>query len=431
MVVSRWRSSPSSLSSQQAMSHDPSSAILIPTIDRTSHLAAVSVSKAPIRSTSTSSSKKYTSFTFSNTYLLILLTTFFLLISTCSAEFYIEERMVEVREDIPDLFASTLARLARSGTILVDQRPDPLTRDSQSVPKPKKQWEITIEATETEEETLYSDSDLRKRKAEPIVATITSTATITPPKISSTVTASVTTSSTSTLASSETSSGLTSAATPTSASLPAPFDSGFTSNITTTCSSFMMNFLANETFKKCLPFSLLLQVCFVLSHLISLCLSGILYYSPPMCTHLILSSHLDILSYHINPIDTKLIQSPPELKLLLPSLQIPRPHNPNPRCLLLRRPSNMYLLNELHRVQHNIHRRMFQRPRSSQSPHNASASGTPRLLHPLHSFLSKRPFKRRILLRASRDQLLESDGFLHLLFAVKCESARRITANMQ
>ncbi|RAL60061.1 hypothetical protein DID88_000687 [Monilinia fructigena] len=99
------------------------------------------------------------------------------------------------------------------------------------------------------------ESNLESNVGKRNIATITSTATITPPK--STSTASPTSSST--LASSDTSSGLASAATGSTSSLPTLFDSGFTSNITSTCSSFMMDFLANETFKSCLPFSLLLQ----------------------------------------------------------------------------------------------------------------------------------------------------------------------------
>ncbi|KAI9646299.1 hypothetical protein NHQ30_005740 [Ciborinia camelliae] len=222
--------------------------------------------------------------------------------------------MVDVRNDIPELFASTLERLARSGTILVDQRPNP------SLPRATipalKQWEITRpdtkdrEEDESESENEYDISvnnhhfylghqnlddldldtdtnhdlnqDLEVEKFQPLsqsqsqerssdeeanpssdlhkrnIATITSTATIIPPKsiMTSTVTAS---SSSSTLASSETSSGLWSAATGNAGALPAPFDSGFTSNITASCSSFMMGFLANESFKACLPFSLLLQ----------------------------------------------------------------------------------------------------------------------------------------------------------------------------
>ncbi|KAG4027520.1 hypothetical protein MFRU_029g00440 [Monilinia fructicola] len=192
--------------------------------------------------------------------------------------------MIEVRDDIPELFASTLARLARSGTILVDQRPDPFLARASLSDSALKSWEISsrvIEEKENDHPDLQSnlelelelepesesgvftktnsesevESNLESNVERRNIATITSTATITPPK--STSTASPTSSST--LASSDTSSGLASAATGSIASLPTPFDSGFTSNITSTCSSFMMDFLANETFKSCLPFSLLLQ----------------------------------------------------------------------------------------------------------------------------------------------------------------------------
>ncbi|ESZ95936.1 hypothetical protein SBOR_3628 [Sclerotinia borealis F-4128] len=210
---------------------------------------------------------------------------------------------VNVRDDayhtyVPELFASTLARLARSGTILVDQRPDPLLQvqrasmlalappfmsrdvvlvdvdvdvDDEEVKdgnvfindlnqelRLQLQSQSQLEGSESE-----SNFNPRKRNPEEI---ITSTATILPPiSTPSTSTSPTSTSasqsstSTSTLASSDTSSGLASAATGTTANLPTPFDSGFTSNITASCSSFMMSFLANETFKACLPFSLLLQ----------------------------------------------------------------------------------------------------------------------------------------------------------------------------
>ncbi|TGO48637.1 hypothetical protein BCON_0234g00010 [Botryotinia convoluta] len=279
--------SPSSFSSQQFISHYPTVAaptlpIRIPTVTKrvSSNQASLTTSSSSLSSTS-SFSKSYKTRNlhtfFSPINFIILLTIFSsFLITTCSAEFYIEERMVEVREEIPELFASTLALLARSGTILVDQRPDPsLPRNS--LPE-LKTWEITSSTSSDEGELkeeqekainipiqpqssnldLESDleSDLNKKRN---VATITSTATIAPPRSTSTATATESSSSSSTLAESQTSSGLVSAATGTTASLPTPFDSGFTSNITSTCSSFMMDFLANETFKACLPFSLLLQ----------------------------------------------------------------------------------------------------------------------------------------------------------------------------
>lgn len=276
----------SSFSSQQFMSHYPTVAapvlpIRTPTVAKrvSSNQASLTTSSSSLSSTA-SFAKSYKTRNlrtlFSPTNLLILLTIFSsFLVTTCSAEFYIEERMVEVREDIPELFASTLARLARSGTILVDQRPDPsLPRNS--LPE-LKTWEIKLSTSSDEGELdkeeqekairvpihpqssiLDLESDLNEKRD---VATITSTATITPPRSTGTATATESSSSSSTLAESQTSSGLVSAATGATATLPTPFDSGFSSNITSTCSSFMMNFLANETFKACLPFSLLLQVC--------------------------------------------------------------------------------------------------------------------------------------------------------------------------
>ncbi|KAF7948900.1 hypothetical protein EAE96_008082 [Botrytis aclada] len=278
--------SPSSSSSQQFMSHYPTVAAPTLSIRRPTVTKRVSSNQASL-TTSSSSLASPSSFPksyqtrnlhtlFSPTNFIILLTIFSsFLITTCSAEFYIEERMVEVREEIPTLFASTLARLARSGTILVDQRPDPsLPRNS--LPE-LKTWEITSrissdggEVKEQEKAInvpiqpqssnldLEADlgSDLNKKRN---AAAITSTATITPPRSSSAPTATDSSSSSSTLAESQTSSGLVSAATGTTTNLPTPFDSGFTSNITSTCSNFMMDFLANETFKACLPFSLLLQ----------------------------------------------------------------------------------------------------------------------------------------------------------------------------
>ncbi|TEY77674.1 hypothetical protein BOTCAL_0052g00130 [Botryotinia calthae] len=277
----------SSFSLQQFMSHYPTGATVTKRVS--SNQASLTTSSSSLSSspTPTSTPTPTTSFSksyktrnlrtlFSPTNLLILLTIFSsFLITTCSAEFYIEERMVEVRGDIPELFASTLARLARSGTILVDQRPDP-SLPLNSLPE-LKTWEIKLSTSSDEggrnkeeqaqekaihvpihpqSSNLDLESDLNKKRD---VATITSTATITPPRSTGTAAATESSSSSSTLAESQTSSGLVSAATGTTASLPTPFDSGFSSNITSTCSSFMMNFLANETFKACLPFSLLLQ----------------------------------------------------------------------------------------------------------------------------------------------------------------------------
>ncbi|PQE03076.1 C6 transcription factor protein [Rutstroemia sp. NJR-2017a BVV2] len=127
--------------------------------------------------------------------------------------------MLELPKEVPELFQSTLARLARSGTILVDQRPY-FNPDHAIAPRSKNPSSV-----DSPSDIIITTDNLHRR----------------------------------TDAAAETNDGLSVAATATAASLPTPFDSGFSSNITSTCSSFMMGFLANETFKSCLPFSLLLQ----------------------------------------------------------------------------------------------------------------------------------------------------------------------------
>merc|ERR1711939_727655 len=66
-------------------------------------------------------------------------------------------------------------------------------------------------------------------------------------------------SSSSTLAPTSTSSGILAAETTSAQPLPTPFDVGFNNNITANCASFKTSMLSNNTFKQCLPFSLLLQ----------------------------------------------------------------------------------------------------------------------------------------------------------------------------
>ncbi|KUJ21240.1 uncharacterized protein LY89DRAFT_694815 [Mollisia scopiformis] len=127
-------------------------------------------------------------------------------------------------DDVTELLGSTFARLARSGTILVDQSPPP---------EPKN-WE------------LDTADDLRRRNTENSSSSSSSSSTGKG-------------TSTSTLAPTTTSSGIAVAATETATSLPTPFDTGFNNNITTNCQSFMTSMLSNSTFKSCLPFSLLLQ----------------------------------------------------------------------------------------------------------------------------------------------------------------------------
>jgi hypothetical protein len=44
--------------------------------------------------------------------------------------------------------------------------------------------------------------------------------------------------------------------------VPEPFDTGLSSNFTTACATFLTRLRTNDSFKKCHPFSLMLQVCF-------------------------------------------------------------------------------------------------------------------------------------------------------------------------
>ncbi|QSZ34765.1 hypothetical protein DSL72_007623 [Monilinia vaccinii-corymbosi] len=176
-----------------------------------------------------------------------------------SAEYHLGER------------ASALACLAKSGTILVDQRSDPfLLRASISDSIPSPAWEAATNGEETEgKENNHSISDVdvdvdleleRQRDSgiEPESREIDLGFHVKKRDKIATVTPSSPTS-TSTLASSPTGGGLQSAATVTAIDLPIPFDSGFSSNITSTCASFMESFLVNETFRSCVPFSLMLQ----------------------------------------------------------------------------------------------------------------------------------------------------------------------------
>lgn len=147
--------------------------------------------------------------------------------TAASKSIYMNAELVEVQARTESL-GSTFARLARSGTILVDPGTPPVPDH----------WD----------QATNNDDELRRR-AEPSYSTnsISSSATKAP-------------SSKSTLAPTPTSSGIPSAAPLAASPLPTPFDVGFSSNITTTCAAFMKSMLSNQTFKSCLPFSLVLQV---------------------------------------------------------------------------------------------------------------------------------------------------------------------------
>lgn len=154
----------------------------------------------------------------------------FILLTCCvsfssAAHYFIDEQMVEAREVEP--LESTFARLARSGTILVDRSPPPVPAGQDAVPE-------------------AMDDDLKRRRAES--------------SSSSSQATTLKTSVTSMVPSSTSSSASIAAATQAvSTDLPSPFDLGFSGNITSNCQSFMTSMLANATFKACLPFSLLLQ----------------------------------------------------------------------------------------------------------------------------------------------------------------------------
>lgn len=120
--------------------------------------------------------------------------------------------------------------LVRSGTLLIDPRPNPL------------EYLWTTPSTEPESRVQV---ELRRRQTS---TTSSGSATTVAPTTSKT---------TATTASSAASSTATS-----SNPLPVIFDSSIGANFTAqTCPDFINGFLQNATFKACLPFSLLLKVC--------------------------------------------------------------------------------------------------------------------------------------------------------------------------
>ena len=172
----------------------------------------------------------------SSSVLLILLTISCCISLSSASHFYIDEQMIESIEadDGSEDLGSALARLAKSGTILVDQGPPP---------NPKA-W------------TLQTEHDgLQRRGADSSSSSKDHTSSS---KVSST-SSMITTASTSSSAT-KTSSSIVAATTAAASPLPSPFDQGFSGNITDSCQSFMDGMLGNATFKSCLPFSLLLQV---------------------------------------------------------------------------------------------------------------------------------------------------------------------------
>ncbi|RFU25299.1 hypothetical protein B7463_g11030, partial [Scytalidium lignicola] len=144
--------------------------------------------------------------------------TIFILLACClsfSSAYYIKEEMVEDVDasggEDSELFGSAFASLAKTGTIVIDQRPPPVPGS----------WRLA-----SEEESIVQRRDLAASPAASHTASMTSSS---------------------------------SSTTESPSPLPSLFDSGYSSNITTSCSSFISNFLSNSTFKSCYPLSLLLQ----------------------------------------------------------------------------------------------------------------------------------------------------------------------------
>ena len=161
----------------------------------------------------------------------------FLIFLTCCLSFssatsyLIEEEMIETQADGSDPSGSTVDDLALPGTLLVDP----------AYPIPN-EWTLQ-----------NSPGDLKRRDDSLNAASSTSSS-------APTSTDSGSASTTLVSSASSTSSGLVVSTPLPTSQLPEPFDLGFSNNITTSCQSFMNNMLSNDTFKTCLPFSLLLQV---------------------------------------------------------------------------------------------------------------------------------------------------------------------------
>ncbi|KAI9849631.1 MAG: hypothetical protein M1837_002756 [Sclerophora amabilis] len=131
------------------------------------------------------------------------------------------------------LLRSTLERLDRTGHILTDQRPAPFVSNVH-----RRQLESS---THQKAASASADSSATALSSK-----------IDPPSPS--------TGSMTMAASPSTSSVVTDPNAPSDTPLPRPFDTSLGSNFTTsTCPDFFASFLANSTFKSCLPLSLLLQ----------------------------------------------------------------------------------------------------------------------------------------------------------------------------
>lgn len=182
-----------------------------------------------------------------SSFLLLIFLTISCCISLSSASnFYIDEQMIESVEadDVSEDLGSALARLAKSGTILVDQGPPP---------NPKA-WTLATEHDDLQRRAAVDDHSSSSTSSS------TSSSKDATTLVTSSITSMITTASTSQSVTKTSSTAIAVATTDAASPLPSPFDQGFSGNITDSCQSFMDGMLTNATFKSCLPFSLLLQV---------------------------------------------------------------------------------------------------------------------------------------------------------------------------
>lgn len=136
------------------------------------------------------------------------------------------------------LLQSTLERLARRGEILVDHRPPPLVRQLE-----RRQFFST-----TPQPTQGSSEE--SPTAQPSTTTRTTSSESTSPSLEPSTTSTMTTDP--------------DAESP--SPLPRPFDTSLGANFTSNnCPNFFQRFLGSGEFSECLPFSLLLQVCLVMT----------------------------------------------------------------------------------------------------------------------------------------------------------------------
>jgi hypothetical protein len=178
------------------------------------------------------------------------------LFSLCSAArgFYISEQMIDSSADVSPLDSG-------SGRLLVDLRPPPNPKAWTLATKEDalQRRGLGTEDNNNDESTSDESSSTSSSSAQETSMASSYTTTATPAHHTHTSSSSTTTiSSSSTSASSSAQSSQ-----PSSSPLPTPFDQGFAGNITEGCSNFVYKFIAEQTFISCLPFSLLLQVCFL------------------------------------------------------------------------------------------------------------------------------------------------------------------------